>query len=452
MKRIIIIFAIACTMSGCSIYTKYSRPEVHTDGVFGENVETTDTTTIGDMQWTEIYSDIYLQKLIRKGLENNTDLQIARLRITQAQASLKSAKLAYAPSVSFNASGTISSFDQQSASKTYELPINASWEIDIFGKLTNQKRQAEASLEESETYKQAVQTQLIANIANSYYTLLMLDEQLRITEQTAINWEGNVKTLRALKQAGESNQAAVAQAEANKCSVDASMLDLKQQVTEVQNSLCTLLGEVLHTIERGSLKNQTFPEELSIGVPIQLLSNRPDVRNAEASLKKAYYYTNEARSYFYPSLNLSGLFGWTNSGGGVVTNPGTLIWQVVGSLSQPIFNKGTNKARLEIAKAQQEEAKLTFQQTILDAGAEVNTNLAKYQTAKEKVAIYEKQIRLLESAVKSTRLLMDYGTTNYLEVLTAQQTLLEAELSQISNRFDEIQSIINLYSALGGGG
>ncbi|MDR2008972.1 MAG: TolC family protein [Bacteroidales bacterium] len=452
IKLLILNSSLLILVSGCGIYTKYSRPEeIRTDNIFGENVETTDTTTIGNLQWTEVYSDSYLQELIQKGLENNTDLQIARLRINQAQASLKSAKLAYTPSVSVNPSGTISSFDGQSSSKTYELPVSASWEIDIFGKLTNQKRQSEATLEESEAYKQAVQSQLIANIANYYYTLLMLDEQLRVSQQTAENWKGNVKTLHALKKAGETNEAAVSQAEANKCSVDASVLNLKLQITEIQNSLCALLGDVPQTIERGSFKNQTFPQELSVGIPVQLLSNRPDVKYAEASLKKAFYYTNEARSYFYPSLNLSGMLGWTNSGGGIVTNPGALIWQAVGSLTQPIFNQGTNKARFEIAKSQQEEAKLTFQQTILDAGAEVNTNLAKYQTAKEKVALYEKQIQLLESAVKSTQLLMQHGTINYLEVLTAQQTLLDAELSQISNRFDEIQSVINLYSALGGG-
>ncbi|MDR2085004.1 MAG: TolC family protein [Bacteroidales bacterium] len=451
IQFLIFTFSFVILFSGCGIYTKYSRPEMRTDNVFGENIETVDTTTIGDLQWTEMYSDAYLQKLIQKGLDNNTDLQIARLRISQSQASLKSAKLAYTPSVSFNPSGTVSSFDGQSASKTYELPVSASWEVDIFGKLTNQKRQSQASLEESETYQQAVQSQLIANIANYYYTLLMLDEQLRVTQQTAVSWEDNVRTLRALKKAGETNEAAVSQAEANKCSVDATVYDLKLQITEIQNSLCALLGEIPQTIERGNLNNQTFPQELSVGIPVQLLSNRPDVRNAEASLKRAFYTTNEARSYFYPSLNLSGILGWTNSSGGVVTNPGALIWQVVGSIAQPIFNQGKNKARLEIAKSQQEEAKLTFQQTILDAGAEVNTNLAKYQTAKQKVALYETQIYLLESAVKSTKLLMEYGTINYLEVLTAQQTLLDAELLQISNRFDEIQSIINLYSALGGG-
>lgn len=451
IKFLILNVSFLTLMSSCGIYTKYSRPEMRTENVFGEDVVATDTTTIADLNWSEIYTDMFLQKLIQKGLKNNTDLQIARLRISQSQASLKTAKLAYTPSVSVNPSGTISSFDNQSTSKTYEIPVSASWEIDIFGKLTNQKRQSEATLEESEAYKQAVQSQLIANIANYYYTLLMLDEQLRVSQQTAENWERNVKTLRALKKAGETNEAAVSQAEANKCSVDASVFNLKVQITEIQNSLCALLGDVPQNIERGNLENQTFPQELSVGIPVQLLSNRPDVKSAETSLKKAFYYTNEARSYFYPSLNLSGMLGWTNNGGGVVSNPGALIWQAVGSLTQPIFNKGTNKARLEIAKSQQEEAKLTFQQTILDAGAEVNTNLAKYQTAKEKVALYEKQIQLLESAVKSTQLLMQHGTINYLEVLTAQQTLLDAELSQISNRFDEIQSVINLYSALGGG-
>ena len=451
MKKLMIITTVAVLLSGCGIYKPYSRPEVKTDNLFGETVETGDTATIANLHWEDMFTDTHLQQLIHKGLENNTDLQIAQLRITQAEASLMSAKLAYFPSVSLNPQGSLSSYDGSDVAKTYQLPVNASWELDVFGKQTNVKRQKEAAVEQSDIYRQAVQTQLISSIANSYYTLLMLDSQLEITRKTAMLWEENIKTMRALKQAGLTTEAAVVQAEANKYTIDASIIDLCRQITEVENALCATLGETPHDIERGKLEGQSLPDELELGVPLQLLSNRPDVMMAETSLKQAFYATNEARAYFYPSLTLSGSLGWTNSGGGGINNPGAWLWQAMGNLTQPIFNKGTNKARLEISKAQQEEAKLNFQQTLVNAGSEVNNILAQIQATSDKVVLYEQQIILLESAVNSTQLLMKHGDTTYLEVLTAQQSLLSAQLAQISNRFSEIQAAITLYRALGGG-
>ncbi|MDR1673430.1 MAG: TolC family protein, partial [Bacteroidales bacterium] len=376
MKKVIItvVFTIFI-LNSCGIYKPDTRPEVATDNLFGSTVETADTVTIGNLQWQEIFTDADLQGLIRTGLENNTDLRIARLRITRSEASLKAAKMSYFPAVSLNPQAAVGSFDGSNPSKTYQLPVSASWEADIFGRLTNIKRQQRAALEQSEAYRQAVQTSLIAHIANSYCTLLMLDKQLEITAQTEITWEENVKAMRALKTAGQTSEAAVAQAEANKLSVTAAIIDLKRQITEVENALCAALGETPHAITRGRLENQSLPETLSVGIPLQLLSNRPDVMSAEASLKQAFYAVGEARSYFYPSLTLSGSVGWTNSGGAVISNPGALLWQAIGSLTQPLFSQGRNKARLETAKAQQEEAKLFFQQTLLNAGAEVNNAL-----------------------------------------------------------------------------
>lgn len=317
--------------------------------------------------------------------------------------------------------------------------------------MLNAKRGAQAALEQSDAYRQAVQTQLVATIANSYYTLLVLDEQLKITLETADTWNESLRTMKALKRAGQTTEMAVAQTEAAKLSVDASVISIKRQISEIENSLSALLGKAPQAIERGTLSEQVFPDSLSTGVPLQLLSRRPDVRQSEAQLAVAYYATNSARSAFYPSITLGGSVGWTNSAGAVVTNPGQWLLTAVGSLVQPIFNKGKNIANLKIAKAQQEEALLMFRQSLLDAGTEVNDALVQWQTARERIKLDKQQATSLKSALRSSELLMKHSSQNYLEVITARQSLLQAELNIVTDRFDEIQGVINLYHALGGG-
>lgn len=437
-------------MSSCGIYTSYKRPEVKTDNLFGE-VPATSDSSIARIYWRDFFTDPYLQNLIEQGLNFNTDLRVARLRVTQADASLQSARLAFYPSIFFSPQGTLSSFDGQKANKTYQIPIAASWELDVFGKLRNAKEKAKAAYEQSQVYEQAVQTSLISTIANLYYTLLMLDNQLEISEVTAAKWQENVRTMKAMKNAGMTNEASVAQTEANSYAISASLLSLKRQINEVENSLSNLLGETPQRTERGHLQDQQLPDELAVGIPLQLLANRPDIRSAELTLVQSFYTTNEARAAFYPSVTLSGNAGWTNEAGSYIVNPGKFLWAAVGSLTQPLFNKGLNKARLKIAKAQQEESLLNFQQTLLNAGSEVNNALVQWQTARERILIDNKQIESLENAVNSTHLLMKHGNSTYLEVLTAQETLLEAQLTQVADRFDEIQGMINLYHALGGG-
>lgn len=451
MKKTILFLIIAALMSGCGVYKNYKRSDVSTESLYGDNVPTVDTASIGNLTWKELFTDTPLQALIEEGLNNNTDLRIAHLKVEEAEATLRTSRLAYLPSLSLAPQGTLSSFDKQKATRSYQLGGAASWEIDVFGKLTNAKRGAKAAVEESDAYRQAVQTQLIATVANTYYTLLLLDIQIAISTETAANWNENVKTLLALKNAGQTNEAAVSQANANRLAVEASLLTLKQQLNETENSLCTLLGKTPQTIVRGIIEEQFFPQELTYGVPLQLLSNRPDVRQSEAALAQAFYYTNEARAAFYPNITLSGGAGWTNSGGAGIVNPGALLLQAAGSLTQPLFNKGANTARLKIAKAQQEEASILFRQTLLNAGSEVNNALVQWQTARNRIELGEQQVTALLSTVKNTKLLMQHGTTTYLEVLTAQQSLLQAELTQASNNFDEIQGVINLYHALGGG-
>ena len=457
MKIKLITLSVSCLLlSSCGIYTTYDRPsDINTDGLYGQDLNeeavAVDTASIASLSWRELFTDSHLQTLIEHALQSNTDLLSAQQRIKEAEATLSSAKLAYLPSFMLTPQGGVSSFDKSKGSWTYTGIASASWEIDIFGKLTNAKRRSKALYLQGLEYEQAVSTSLIANVANLYYTLLMLDEQYRISEETAVNWRESVRTMRAMMAAGMTNEASVSQSEANCRQVEASLLDLKQQIKEVENSLSILLGEVPGGIERGHLAGQDFPEDLTVGVPLQLLSRRPDVKSAELSLASAFYSTNAARSAFYPSITLSGTAGWTNSAGNMIINPGKLLLSAVGALTQPLFNKGLNIAQLKIAKAQQEEAKLAFQQALLNAGSEVNNALTQVQTARGKTELRTGQIISLENAVRSTQLLMQHGTSTYLEVLTAQQSLLSAQLTQVADRFDEIQGIINLYQALGGG-
>lgn len=452
MKRIIIGLLLLTGLSGCHIYRTYERPELSgVDSLYRVPAITEDTMSLADFSWKELFTDTVLQQLIEKGIANNTDLNIARLKVREAEALLTSSKLAYLPSVSLTPQGTIKSIEGNSPTKTYNLAASADWELDIFGRLTNAKREAKAVLEQSQAYKQAVQTQLIATIANSYYILLMLDKQLDISKRTAEIWAENLRVMKALKKAGQTTEMAVAQIEASKLSVDASLLSLEQQITEVENSLSSLLGVVPQRIDRSTLDMQSFPDTLSVGVPLQLLQRRPDVRQSEAVLAESFYTTNRAYSAFYPAITLSGSAGWTNAAGAIISNPGEWLFSAVGSLVQPLFNRGQNIANLKVAKARQEEALLTFRQTLLNAGTEVNDALLQWQVARRRLDLDRQQIISLQSAVRSSELLMRHSSQNYLEVLTARQTLLDAELSAVSDRFEEIQGVINLYHALGGG-
>lgn len=452
MKKIWLCLFLIVELSGCHIYRAYERPDVAVaDSLYRQSVPAADTTSLASLSWRELFTDPQLQQLIETGLNHNTDLGIARLKVKEAEALLMTSRLSYLPSLSLTPQGNLTSVDGSKTSKTYNMAASADWEIDLFGKLLNAKRGAQAALEQSEAYRQAVQTQLVATIANSYYTLLMLDRQLDISRRTAESWDESLRTMKALKRAGQATEMAVAQTEASKLSVDASLLSIERQINEMENSLSTLLGLSPQKVKRSTLEAQQFPDSLATGVPLQLLSRRPDIRQCEAQLAAAYYATNSARSAFYPSITLSGSAGWTNAAGAVVTNPGQWLLSAVGSLVQPLFNRGKNIANLKIAKAQQEEALLTFRQSLLDAGAEVNDALVQWQTARQRIRLDEQQTEALRSALRSSELLMQHSSQNYLEVLTARQSLLQAELDAATDRFDEIQGVINLYHALGGG-
>lgn len=451
------IIAAAIMISGCGIYKKYERPEGMADGaLFGERYETADTASVADLGWRKLFTDPLLQELIDSALVRNTDVRTAALRVEQAETALKIARLSYLPSFNFAPEGSVSGFDNFSNLKTgagwtYTVPVAASWEIDIFGGITNSKRQAQASADMARDYEQAVKTGLIAGVATQYYTLLMLDEQLRIAASTASKFEESVRVLKAMMGAGMANEVAVAQMEGTWYQVEAAKEDIMKSIDELETSLSTTLRETPHHIERGTFADASFPTELQTGVPVALLSRRPDVRAAENRLASAYYAVNVARADLYPSLSLSGVAGWTNSLGTTVVNPSGLLLNAAGSLLQPIFNAGALRGKVKIAEADQEAAMLAFRQTVLDAGAEVNDALTGYQTALAKEEWRTKQVEALSKAVAKTEKLMQYASTTYLEVLTAQQSLLQAQTSQAQDTYEKISSVISLYHALGGG-
>lgn len=444
MNRTLLLVITCALLSSCSLYRQYEREEMHfVDSLYRRMSVPNDTVSSASVTWEEFFTDQHLQEWIRLGLDYNSDLNIARLKVKEAEAALMASKWALLPGADFNMRGGLPG--QFSAS------LEASWQADIFGSLRNSKRKAQAALEQSEAYKQAVQTQLVATIANSYYTLLKLDEQLAISNRTLKTWEESIRTLEALKRAGKTNEAAVLQAKANMLSVEASVLTLEKEILAVENSLCALLGLVPMPIERSTLNEQVLPEKLVAGVPALLLSRRPDVKQAEAKLAQAYYTVNSAKAAFYPNVTLSGALGWTTGNGNISVDPGSIIANLIAGLTQPVFGRGVNKARLETAQAQMEQAAYSFRQSLLDAGVEVNNALTLWQTAQKRVELDKKQILNLQAAIWNTQLLMKHGNAEYLEVLTAQKNLLQAELTEAADKYDEIISAVNLYQALGGG-
>ena len=441
-KSLILTIGIL-SLHSCGLYKKYEREQMwFVDSLYRRMEITGDTLSTASVSWNDMFTDPILQEWIQLGLDYNTDLNVARHRVQEAEAALLSARWALLPGATFTAQG--------GAPGNCSARADASWQADIFGSLRNSKRKAQAAVEQSKAFEQAVQTQLVATIANSYYTLVTLDEKLAISKRTMQTWDENIRTLEALKRAGKTNEAAVLQAKANRLNVEASVLTLEKEILAMENSFCALVSIVPMPIERSSLTDLEFPEKLSVGVPAELLSRRPDVRQAEMALAQTFYNVNSAKAAFYPNLTLSGALGWTISGGTAI-DPSSMITNFIGSLVQPVFGRGSNKARLQAAQAQREAAAWQFRQSLLDAGVEVNNAVTQWQTAQKRVELDKRQILNLQASVWNTQLLMKHGNANYLEVLTAQKNLLQAELSEVSDRFDEIQAVINLYQALGGG-
>lgn len=409
----------------------------------GDVVNPQDTVSMGDLDWRTAFPDPLLQRIIETALANNTDMRTAQLSIEQAQNSVKAAKWGYAPTLAFTPQASYAY--QGAGAFTAQIPITASWQLGIFGQTTTGVRKAKTQAAYMEDYKQAVQVNLAANVASLYYTLVMLDRQLEIAEQTEKLWEESLESTRALYDAGIYESPAVYQMEASVAEVKTEIIDLRNTIYTTEASLCNLLAEPPHHIERAPFGTFQMPEQLHLGLPIRLLDARPDVRMAERNMELAYYGTQSARQDFYPTVTIEGLFG-------AAFSPAQLIGQAVASLTQPIFAAGKLNAQLKNAKLDQEKARIEFEQSLLDAGKEVYTYLHNCQTAGEKAVLIDSRVNSLQQAYDATSSLMQHGSTTYLEVLTAQESLLSAQLSQVQNRYEAVQALINLYSALGGFG
>lgn len=455
IRNIIILGLATLSLTGCkSLYGTYKRPEVKTDGLVRDPIN--DQTTLegandfGQLPWRDVFTDPNLQAIIEKTLTNNPDLLNAALNIDIAEQQLGAAKLAFLPSLALAPQGTITHFGEHvEATKLYTLPLASSWEIDLFGNLRNAKKAAQMAMIQMQDYKVAVQTKLICNVANLYYTLLMLDRQNKIVTDMATLTKSTWDMMQLQMDYGRARSTSVQSAQSAYYGVQARATDIKKQTREVENSLSLLMGEPVHSITRGTLDNQKLPSNFSGGIGVEILSNRADVHANEMALAKCFYNVNQARARFYPSLSITASGGWSNGNG--MVNPAKLLFNAIGKLTQPIFMQGKLRAGLRVAEDQYKIAYNKWQNSVLTAGSEVSNALVAYNAAEEKDVLYTKQIEILKKNVEQTQMLYNQSSSSYLEVITAQQNLLNAEISQVQDQFSKLQAIVNLYYALGGG-
>ncbi|MDR1742584.1 MAG: TolC family protein [Dysgonamonadaceae bacterium] len=454
------IFSIIITsvfVSSCQVTNKYKSPDIDAENLY-RDITATDTTTIADIPWREYYSEPFLANLIDEALKNNVDMLIAESGIRQAEANLKQAQLAYFPGISLTGTLThVSTSDANAAlnhsSVTPRIGIGATWEADIWGKLNRRSRAQYAQFLRSKSYRDLIRASLIANVATSYYSLLALDEKLNITRETAALLEKNVETMQALKDAGRQNSAAVEQSRSLMLSAKISVFDIEYAIRELENSLCVLLGRKPGAIERGSLDVQPAPMEIRTGVPMQMLVRRPDVRQAELAFRSAFELTNAAQAGFYPSitLNAGSFIGYTKTGFSNLFSVENLVANVIGGLTQPLFAQGQLRANLKIARENQLQALLEFQNTVLNAGSEVSNIMYRFESLEEKAVLRSAQIVSTKKAAEDTEELLKADEAIYTEVLSAQQNYLSARLNEVNDKLEQLQCVVNLYRALGGG-
>ena len=472
MKRqsnIFIAAAVSFLLAGCGLYKKYEQKVETPAETFGATQDIKDAeggTSLAQMSWRQFFTDPLLQQLIEQVLANNTNLNSARIAVEKSEAALKTAKMAYLPSLYFSPQGTLAKFDTNPWSKTYNLPLQLSVDLDVFGSITNKKRAAKAVLLQAQINEEATRANLISTTAQQYYMLQLLDRQLEILTMTDSLWKASLETQKALYENGKSYSTAVNQMESSYLTVKAQIVDTRRYIRSTENDICNLLAitpqhiarnkwgssAIHHPDAQGDTSQRMFDTKfLKLGFPASMLEQRPDIRIANHAMEEAFYNTQAARSAFFPSITLSGAAGWTNSAGGATIDPGKLLLSFVGSLTQPIFARGKLKANLKINKLTEEDLQKKYVQTVINAGNEVNEAMADCQAAREKYAFYHRQIAVLNEAYVGTHELMDNGKASYLEVLTAQESLLSAQLNEATNMYNGAQAVIALYIALGGG-
>ena len=463
LSNIIVAAAVSMMLTGCGLYNKYEKTVQEPVDPFGTTQDITSATSetsIADMSWREFFTDSQLQQLIEQALANNTDLNSARINIEKSQISLRTKKLAFLPSLYFSPQGSLSSFDGAKATKSYTLPLDISWDIDVFGSMRNKKRAAQAALLQAQMTEESTRSNLISNVAQQYFYLQLLDRELDILIQTDSLWKASLDTEQALYENGQAYSTAVNQQEASCLDVKLQIVAIKRAIRSTENELCTLLCITPQHIERSkwypenkyhSAANKRLFEDrfMKIGVPAMMLERRPDIRLANYYIEEAFYNVQAARAAFFPSIKLTGELGWSNNGGFV--NPAKFLWSVVGQLSQPIFARGEINANYKISKLTEENLKKKYVQTVIDAGNEVNEAIADCHAARQNHEYYHRQVEVLHEAYIGTHELMDNGKAQYLEVLTAQESLLSAQLNEATNMYSGAQAIISLYIALGGG-
>lgn len=445
---------LASTLSSCHLYQKYSLPENEAivDDYRKALEAQPDSASLPYLGWRDVFTDPQLRSLIQTALDNNKDLDNARLNIDIARAQLKGARLSYFPSLALTPNGGTSSYGGSHMNWSYTIPLALNWEIDAFGKILNRKRGAEVAVEQAEDYRMAAQSQIVCGVASTYYALVLLNQQLELTQRTSEIWADQVQSMKDMKTAGMVNEAAVVQSEANYYSILASIPDIEQSIHTTQNTLSLLLNTYPQEWQVSSDLNFDIPQALITGLPVSYLAARPDVAAAERGLAAAYYTTNSARAAFYPSINISANGGFTNLLGSMITNPGKWFIQLAGQLTAPIFSRGQNIATLEAAKASQQIALNNFEYAVLNASAEVSDAMVKYTKNNEKRVQVENQIDALEKSVEYTQELLTFGqSTTYLEVLTARSALLQAQLSSLACWHNKVTALIELYQAVGGG-
>lgn len=457
--RIVAIVGVGMLMQSCLVTKDYKRPDVKAENLYRTEVVAQDSTSLADITWDKLFTDPILQDHIKKGLQNNFDIRVAVQNVVAAEANLKQAKAGYLPSVSSQATMTHQELAKNSqfgsffngSLDQYQLSANLSWEADIWGKIRSNKRASNASYLQTIAANQAVKTQVITSIASTYYQLLALDQQLKVAQENLVNRIESVETIIALKDAGTVNEVGVKQTEAQKYATELIIEDLKNNIVLLENTMSILLGEAPGTIQRSTLDTQALNPEIKLGFSASLLRNRPDVVAAEFKLVNAFELTNVAKTNFYPQFTITATGGLQSIDVSQWFSANSLFANIVGGLTQPIFNQRQIRTRHEVAKAQQEQAYIQFQQSIINASKEVSDALAQYNNETTKLSIREKQVDALKKAADYSDELLEYGLVNYLEALTAKATALNSELEIADNRYKQYQAIINLYKALGGG-